>query len=204
MNQISNPSLFVANTVGHSEAEAIASMQVMTPGSAIRLAALGAAARLGVTQDEISRVVQFLSQPSWEPSTSLVDEAVYDLVGESHLIGQPPLQGEPRFVPTSAGSSAFRRLMMTKIGNLPSPFGQACLRIKLAFIDLLPSCDRSQLLEIVARNYERELIVRRNRRPPFQVGLFGQSWRDREMEHLRRDLVQMRTYAYTPIDGDLP
>lgn len=203
MNQIGNPSLFVANTVGHSEAEAIASMQVMTPGSAILLAALGAASRMGVTQDEIGQIIQFLSQPSWEPSTSLIDEAVHELVKEQHLTGQPPLRGEPRFVPTASGLSSFRRLMLTRIGHVPSPFGQACLRIKLAFIDLLAPNDRSQLLEIVARNFERELIQRRNRRPPFQIGLFGQSWRDQETEHLRRDLVQMRTYAYAPIYEDL-
>lgn len=203
MNQISNPGRVLADMVGLSEPEAATKTQEMTPRGAIWLAALGAATRLGVTQDEIGQIVQFLSQPSWEPSTSLVGEAVYDLVAESHLISQPPLRGEPRFVPSATGSSSFRRLMLTKIGNVPSPFGQACLRIKLAFIDLLPSCDRARLLEIIARNYERELIVRRNRRPPFQIGLFGQSWRDQETEHLRRDLVQMRTFAYTPVNEDL-
>ncbi|MDK9722157.1 MAG: hypothetical protein OEL53_13350 [Rhodospirillales bacterium] len=203
MNQISNPRIFVANAVGLSEPEAAAKTQEMTPRGAIWLAALGAASRMGVTQDEIGQIVQFLSQPSWGPSTSLIDEAVHDLVQESHLIGQPPLQGEPRFVPTVSGSSSFRRLMLTRIGHVPSPFGQACLRVKLAFIDLLAPSDRSQLLEIVARNYERELILRRNRRPPFQIGLFGQSWRDLETEHLRRDLVQMRTYAYAPIYEDM-
>ena len=63
MNQISNPRFFVANAVAHSEPEAAAKTQELTPQGVLWLAALGAASRMGVTQDENSRIVQFFSQP---------------------------------------------------------------------------------------------------------------------------------------------
>ena len=200
MNQVTDPyrlaeeSLFLSRPGdGSPEPE-------MTARGAIWLAVLGTASRTGVTQDEICRVAQHLAQPSWEPSNSLIDEAVYDLVSEENLTASPPLTGEPRFVPTAKGASNFRRLMTTRIGHVQSPFGQACLRFKLAFLDLLPSRDRSVLLEKIARHYERELIVRRNRRQPFQTGLFGQSWQDQATESMRRDLVLLRTFAYSMQD----
>lgn len=197
MNQITPHSeTFQPDLEAMSGTHGATAVRELTPRGAIWLCALGAAARTGITQDGIGQTIAYLSQPSWEPSGDLIGQVVYDLVGEAHLTPQAPLSGEPRFVTTGRGRGAFMRLMMSRIGYTLSPFGQACLRFKLAFLDMLEAPLRSQLLELMARTYERELILRRNRGKPDSVGLFGESWRDSENEHLRRHLVQLRGYVY--------
>lgn len=174
---------------------------VMSGRDAIGLALLGAARRKPATQDELQEVLLLLAWPSWSPSSALIDEVCYDLVEGGYLKAALP-PGLPRFDPSVKGFALFGALMLKRASPYLSPFGQTCIRLKLAFIDMLPEQRRRTLLESIAQASERELILRRRQDRPDVAGWLGQSWMNSEADQIRRQLVGLRSSVYAVNDSE--
>lgn len=174
--------------------------QGMSARDAIGLCVLGASRRKAGAQEDLTETVAYLSWPTWSPSPALIDQVHYDLVEGGYLRPALPT-GVPCFEPSVKGVALFGVLMLKRVAPVLSPFGQTCVRVKTAFIDLLPEQRRRALLENIAKGYEREQILRRQQGRKDVAGWLGQSWMNSEADHIRRQLVGLRSSVYAANDG---
>lgn len=173
----------------------------MTARDVIGLALLAAGRRKPATQDALSEAVLYLAWPSWTPSPALIDEVCYDLVEGGYLRTAGPPAGLPRFEPSVKGVALFAALMLKRAQPHLSSFGLTSIRIKIAFIDLLPEQRRRALLESIAQGFERELILRGRQGRLDVAGWLGQSWMNSEVDQIRRQLVGLRSSVYAVNDA---
>lgn len=163
----------------------------------IWVVALGSAARTGVTLDGIRDAIDRLAGTLWSPVADLVGDAVEEMVRGGHLGAAVDRQdGERRFAATAVGLRTLAALLRLAVPRPLTAMGQVALRLKLAFVDLLPADERRRQLEAAVAGYETELADRRGcaEGQPMQ-GDLGRRWFDHDTDRLRRDLALLRSMA---------
>ncbi|CAA7613719.1 hypothetical protein [Magnetospirillum sp. SS-4] len=167
--------------------------RLMTPSDYIWLAALGCAERGPITIEDVGLAVEALAGPLWSPTGQVVFDTVEALVEHGHLSCPP---GEEKLSLTGSGR---RRLLDLLTQPVPAPlsaFGQAGLRLKLAFLDVLPPILRRHQINGIIHAYECEMAARASRCAawPFN-GPLGRKWLDHHMDGLEDGLALLRRMA---------
>lgn len=161
--------------------------QKMAAQDFIWLATLGCACRHGSDLEEVCSVIDDVAGQLWSPVTDVVAACIEEMLRGATLA---PLPNQPGFfVTTDTGRQVLSLLLAQPTGPLGCPLGQVGLRLKLAFMDLVPNSERRQTLikTIVAcqseiRECERRCLICNSQ------GAYGQLWLRHEADRLRRDL----------------
>ncbi|TAN70733.1 MAG: hypothetical protein EPN20_05310 [Magnetospirillum sp.] len=163
----------------------------------IWLAALGMAARTPSSLNDICNAIDGIAGPSWAPVTEVVLGCVEEMVRGGNLRETSDQDGvEEVFAITDQGRQTLSLLMAQPIDCPINPLGQVGLRLKLAFIDLMPTAERRHQLERVICSLEGELASRERHCDACPGrGSFGRLWRDLDTDRLRREIMLLRTFA---------
>lgn len=169
----------------------------MGPRDFIQLAGLGTAARAPATFDDIRSAIDDIVGHLWTPVTEVVAGCVEDLMRNGCLQVLADHRSGERLLAVTASGQQYLGLLLARPTECPlCPSGQVGLRLKIAFIDLLPEAERRHHLENIACLYERELVEwsRRCASCPRQGGL-GRMWLDIESDRLHREIKLLRRMA---------
>ncbi len=166
----------------------------------LRLAALGNASRMAVTIDDVWVSIEDIAGDLWTPASSVLGDGVSALLDEKALqiVGMTP-SAEPLLAITETGRGHLTSLLSRPLGRAGCPLSQIGLRLKMAFLDLLPAHQRHLPLSSAIQACEGALAEQERRCAlcPAQ-GRFGRMWQDHETDRLRRDLSTLRDLAAHP------
>lgn len=159
----------------------------------IWLAALGTAARGPVGLEDICLAIDVITLGQWLPMGELVSASVDEMVRGGHL--GPTGDGDGRLAPTARGRETLALLLVQPVARPISVFGQVGLRLKLAFLDLIGSAERREVLDGLIGQHDEELARRRGEGGCVARGAFGELWRSHDTERVRRDVALLRAMA---------
>lgn len=159
----------------------------------ICLAALGTAERSPITMEDVVTAVDALAAPLWVPVFDMVFDTVTDLVERGCL--NADLRAET-FSLTGIGRRRLMDLLSQPVQAPMSSFGQVGVRLKLAFLHILPPILRRHQIIAIIRAYECEMAARAARCQAWQLnGPMGQRWLDHQMDALEDGLDLLRRLA---------
>lgn len=172
------------------------SRRTMETRDFIWLAALGSAARAPVTVGDVRAAIDRSAGALLSPVGQVIEDAVADMVCRGNLSTQLDGACEARFASTAAGQQTLARILGLAVPLPSSAMGQVAVRLKLAFVDLLPPWSRKREIDALIAAYEDEVIGRRLRCQTCPVrGTFGQMWFDHDLDLIRRELALLRRMA---------
>lgn len=167
--------------------------RLMTPSDYIWLAALGCAERGPITIEDVGLAVDALAGPLWSPTGQVVFDTVEMLVERGYLSVQAE---DERLSLSGAGRRRLLELLTQPVPAPLSAFGQVGLRLKLAFLDILPPILRRHQLNGIIYAYECEMAKRASRCPAWPVnGPLGRKWLDHHMDGLEDGVALLRRMA---------
>ena len=150
----------------------------------IWLAALGVGAREAFDLDQLGAVIDDLAGRIWTP----VGDVMAGCLEEMHRSGSLNFD-QGRYATTDQGRQILGLLLGQPSGPAGCPLGQVGLRLKLAFLDLVPPRERQDHLGPIIEACRGELAECRRRCELCAThGPFGRQWLRHETERLRRDL----------------
>lgn len=182
---------------GFFQGYASVSGQVLQARDLLRLAALGGASRMAVTADDIWVSIEDMVGDLWLPAGSVLADAICTLLEEGALhSGTTTVHSEPLLTITDSGRNLLASLLSRPIGRSGCPLSRTSLRLKIAYLDLLPAPQRQLPLTSAIASCEEALAEQERRTTlcPAQ-GRFGRMWQDHEIDRLRRDLTSLRALA---------
>ncbi len=157
----------------------------------IWLSTLGAATRRRISLDAPLFAIDELAGFAWRPARDVVAAGIDEMLRlgclELHEGGAEPLLGT-----TAEGHACLLGLMAAKLERPRALLGQVGVRLKLAYLDLLPANRRRQVLADLIADHEREIASLRLDLGPAWCGLPGRRWLAADDERLRHDLALLR------------
>jgi hypothetical protein len=171
---------------------ALASHQ-LTASDYVRLAILGCAVRCPIFPDDIVRSVESLAGPLWAPSGHLVLDAIEVMVGMGYLANG---EGGLGLLITGPGRRALTGLLTQPVSSPLSAFGQVGIRLKMAFLDILPPILRRHQIAGLIHAYECDLATQTAGGESWPLnGVIGRNWLDHQMDMLEDGIALLRRLA---------
>jgi len=163
----------------------------------LALAILGSAARGPLAIDEVPALISGLAGPLWSPVHPLIHDAMDEMVVDGQLGTTKAADSE--HLRLTLRPSGHRRLHHLLALHIPGPltaFGQVGVRLKLAFLDLLPPPMRRHQIGALIRAYDCEIAGRNRHCHAWPLsGSYGRQWLDGQMEGLEDSLTLLRDLA---------
>lgn len=168
----------------------------------IWLAALGTGLRHPFDLQELSESIDDTAGRLWTPVLDVLSGCLEEMLRSQNLACQ-----DGRFSTSPRGREMLGLLMTLPAGQPGCPLEQVALRMKLAFLDLMPEDDRQAYLGpiISACRNELEECQRRCALCRSQ-GPFGLHWLRHEADKLRRELqllLSLQDQAAVSITGSI-
>ncbi|CAA7614583.1 conserved hypothetical protein [Candidatus Terasakiella magnetica] len=162
----------------------------LTSGNYLHLVLLGTTSRGPISIDQAYEAATILAAPLWTPTHSLVIDTLQDLCEQDLLaVDEPPISLRI----TASGRRRLSEILSMGIPSPHTPFGQAGIRLKLAFLDHLPPDLRRRQLDGLIQAYECEIAARTSRCRAWHLsGDFGRAWLDQHIEGLEEGLTVLR------------
>ncbi|MBY0431168.1 MAG: hypothetical protein K2Q10_08220, partial [Rhodospirillales bacterium] len=130
----------------------------MDPRDFIWLAALGTAARAQSSLDDICTALDDIVGHLWTPVAEVVIGCLDEMVrGDTLRMVGGKCSDSPVFMTTATGLQSLSYLLAKPVARPACPLGQVGMRLKLAFIDLMPASECRRTLEGAICAYEGEL-----------------------------------------------
>jgi hypothetical protein len=168
-------------------APTVTSTAKMGPKDFIWLAALGTAARGPASVGDVCLAIDDIAGHLWTPASDVVIGCIEEMLRGGTL--RLASDREPLFATTDSGRQAISLLLSHPGAGSSCPLGQVGLRMKLAFIDLVPLAERRRHLSGAIRTCESEIgDCERRCQICSAQGAFGRLWLDHETDRLRHDL----------------
>lgn len=165
----------------------------MTARDYIWLAVLGAVERAPLSMEEVERAVAALSGPAWTPVTQLIYDAVDEMLEDGLL---NPVERSLRLAITGEGRRRLHDLVGQPLAAPLSTFGQVGIRLKLAFLDLVPQAVRHRQIDAILRACDCEIAARTASCPAWALnGPLGRAWLDHQVEALEELAQFLRRLA---------
>jgi hypothetical protein len=166
--------------------------RALTAGDYVQIAVLGCAAREPLEAEDLAQAVRTLAGHLWSPTAELIDEVAGSLLSGGGLALLPG----PRFQVTPTGRRRLLALLGQPVQGPLSAFGQVGVRLKLAFLDLLPEGARRHQVSALICAYEGEIAARGTRCTAWPInGSLGRAWLDHQMDGLEDGLTLLKRLA---------
>jgi hypothetical protein len=179
--------------MGFIERQPCTTIRPLNPCDYVWLAALGIAERGPITMEDVTLAVDALAGPLWTPVFQVVSDSITDMIEQGCLADEPD---RDRFSLTASGRRRLSYLLSQPVQAPLSAFGQVGVRLKLAFIDVLPPILRRHQIMAVIRAYECEMAARAGRCRAWPLnGPMGRQWLDHHMDGLEDGLELLRRMA---------
>lgn len=165
----------------------------------IWLATLGSVTRGALPIDDVAPIVAGLAGPLWAPTGQLIADAIDEMVVTDLLGTTRAGDGQLRLTGTIPGRARLHDLLVQSVHAPLTAFGQVGVRIKLAFLDLLPAPQRQRQIEALTVAYECEIAGRSGACPAWaHNGPLGRLWLDAQVSGLEDGLALLRRLAREP------
>ncbi|MDO8606406.1 MAG: hypothetical protein Q7R40_07725 [Phaeospirillum sp.] len=162
----------------------------MTASDYIWLATLGCAARGPIGIDDVGQAIAALAGPLWSPSGQVVFDSVEAILDRGLLLGDA---AGDRLSITDSGRRQLSFLLTLPVPSPLSAFGQVGIRLKMAFIDILPPALMRHQIVGVIHAYECEVANRSVRCQAWPLnGSIGRKWLDHQVDTLEDGLALLR------------
>ncbi|RAU22695.1 hypothetical protein CU669_06760 [Paramagnetospirillum kuznetsovii] len=177
--------------MGFVDHQTLRSGTPLTASDYIWLAALGAAERGPITLDSIASAVESLAGCLWQPVFEVIADNVDEMAKGGFLDEQ-----DGRIMLTPPGRFCLAQLLARPVHAPLSAFGQVGVRLKMAFLDLLPKPSRQRQIQALIVAYECEIASRSTRCGAWPLsGMLGRGWLDHQMDTLEDSLHLLRKSA---------
>lgn len=176
--------------MGFIECRPLLGHRVMTARDYIWLAVLGAAERRPLTMEAAAQAVKTLAGPLWSPVSELIFDAMDDMLAEGLLNS---LDRSSRLAITGEGRQRLMELVALPLVSPATPFGQVGMRLKLAFLDLVPPSIRQRQIGSILTACQCEIATRTTACPAWELnGPYGRAWLDHQVETLEETVTILR------------
>lgn len=152
------------------------------------LAILGGAARCPMSLARALTVIHDIAGPAWPRVDDTATDCVHEMLRGGHL--EPTEPG--RFQTTAHGLDCLERLVAVPLGGPRSMVGQVGMRLKLAYLDLVSTATRCQVLADLVADHQQELALARIDLGQIWAGPHGRAWFRGDLDRLRHDLDLLR------------
>lgn len=192
------------HTVGPANRSGLPSWDFAPPSRELRdliwLVALGLTSRHPSSLEDVCFALECLTTEHWLPPAHHVETALEDMDRSGHLTPiRSALRATRRYVVTESGRQILIRLLIKPIDTPCALHGQVALRLKLAFLDLLPPEPRRALIACLIQDYEAEVDTLAQQpahtAPTLAVGEMAPLLRRHDAARLRDDLDLLRDVA---------
>ncbi|ARJ65810.1 hypothetical protein WV31_09130 [Magnetospirillum sp. ME-1] len=179
--------------MGFIEGRTIQNRRAMTARDYIWLAVLGAVERAPLSVDDAIQAVAALTGPAWAPVSQLIFDAMDDMLADGLL---NPVERSTRLAITGDGRRRLHDLIAQPLTAPLSTFGQVGIRLKLAFLDLVPPAVRRRQIDALLRSCDCELSTRTSTCPAWALnGALGRVWLDHQVDALEETAEVLRRLA---------
>lgn len=177
--------------MGFVDHQTCSAVHPLSAADYIWLAAMGSAERGPITLENVAQAVDSLAGTLWQPVFQVIADNVALMVEGDLLDSQDGI-----LALTGAGRFRLAQLLVQPVQAPLSAFGQVGVRLKLAFLDLLPPLPRRRQIQSLITAYECEIASRSARCRAWPLnGAIGRKWLDHHMDSLEDGLALLRQSA---------